>query len=364
MAKISGYVSELPDTGSRLSHLEEYPEGCPLTSSALRLAGATLGIRSCLYVILAFARVSTPSTLTKRLTATTFFVLIPLEACRSLCRRSYQPFHTLTMSTKHLLPATAASAAFFRAIAIASTARRCPHALRSFSSAAAAHAQNSKRELYTVPAYTPHKFPDFPMPPRNSGVPDTSIAGPSPETQTTKPPPSPPHETTASQKSTSEAPQISMSEGEAQKSRPVPLVEPKTEAGATATTTKTNTDLKAKPRRTSKLRPRKAALTITPSAVEHLRELLSRPDPQMIRVGVKNRGCSGLAYHLEYVDKPGAFDEVVEQDGVKVLIDSKALFSIIGSEMDWHEDKLSTRFVFRNPNITEQCGCGESFSTA
>lgn len=73
----------------------------------------------------------------------------------------------------------------------------------------------------------------------------------------------------------------------------------------------------------------------------------------MIRVGVKNRGCSGLAYHLEYVDKAGVFDEAVEQDGVKVLIDSKALFSIIGSEMDWVEDKLNQRFVFRNPNISQ-----------
>ena len=68
---------------------------------------------------------------------------------------------------------------------------------------------------------------------------------------------------------------------------------------------------------------------------------------------MKNRGCSGLAYHLEYVDKAGKFDEAVEQDGVKVLIDSKALFSIIGSEMDWVEDKLNQRFVFRNPNISE-----------
>lgn len=72
----------------------------------------------------------------------------------------------------------------------------------------------------------------------------------------------------------------------------------------------------------------------------------------MIRVGVKNRGCSGLAYHLEFVDKASTFDEAVEQDGVKVLIDSKALFSIIGSEMDWVEDKLNQRFVFRNPNIS------------
>lgn len=68
---------------------------------------------------------------------------------------------------------------------------------------------------------------------------------------------------------------------------------------------------------------------------------------------MKNRGCSGLAYHLEYVDKAGKFDEAVEQDGVKVLIDSKALFSIIGSEMDWVEDKLNQRFIFRNPNISE-----------
>jgi len=129
-------------------------------------------------------------------------------------------------------------------------------------------------------------------------------------------------------------------------------------------------------------------MTLTPGAVSQLRALLAQPEPKLIRVGVKNRGCSGLAYHLEYVEKPGTFDESVEQDGVKVLIDSKALFSIIGSEMDWAEDKLSQRFVFRNPNISkfvllwlsedewivegceaddiitlaEQCGCGESFS--
>lgn len=94
-------------------------------------------------------------------------------------------------------------------------------------------------------------------------------------------------------------------------------------------------------------------MALTPSAVAQLRDILARPDPKLIRVGVKNRGCSGLAYHLEYVDRAGAFDETVEQDGVRVLIDSKALFSIIGSEMDWVEDKLSQRFVFRNPNISE-----------
>lgn len=106
--------------------------------------------------------------------------------------------------------------------------------------------------------------------------------------------------------------------------------------------------------RTSKLRaPRKAAMTLTHTAVSQLRTLLDSPDPKLIRVGVKNRGCSGLAYNLEYVDKPGKFDEEVMQDGVRVLIDSKALFSIIGSEMDWVEDKLSARFVFKNPNISK-----------
>ena len=107
------------------------------------------------------------------------------------------------------------------------------------------------------------------------------------------------------------------------------------------------------PKPRTRLRPRKAAMSLTPSALAQLRQLLSQPDPKLIRVGVKNRGCSGLAYNLEYVEKPGSFDETVEQDGVKVLIDSKALFSIIGSEMDWVEDKLNRRFVFRNPNISE-----------
>ncbi|PHH77570.1 hypothetical protein CDD80_456 [Ophiocordyceps camponoti-rufipedis] len=108
----------------------------------------------------------------------------------------------------------------------------------------------------------------------------------------------------------------------------------------------------------TKFRPRKAAMRLTPAAVERLRLLLDQPEPKLIKVGVRNRGCSGLAYHLEYVDKPGAFDETVEQDGVTVLIDSKALFSIIGSEMDWAEDKLNQRFVFKNPNISKRIRFG------
>ena len=99
--------------------------------------------------------------------------------------------------------------------------------------------------------------------------------------------------------------------------------------------------------------PQRAAMTLTSGAVERLRELLDDPEPKLIRVGVKNKGCSGSAYHLEYVDQPGKFDEQVEQDGVKVLIDSKALIKVLGSEMDWVEDKLSARFTFRNPNISK-----------
>jgi len=115
-------------------------------------------------------------------------------------------------------------------------------------------------------------------------------------------------------------------------------------------------------RRRPTIRATKAALTLTPAAVSRLRSLLNGPTPQLIRIGVRNKGCAGLSYHLDYVDKPGKFDEVVAQEDVRVLIDSKALFSIIGSEMDWHESALSSKFVFKNPNIKDACGCGESFN--
>ena len=89
----------------------------------------------------------------------------------------------------------------------------------------------------------------------------------------------------------------------------------------------------------------------TPHAVQRLRALLNGPTPQLIRVGVRNKGCAGLSYHLDYVDKPEKFDEVVEQDGVRVLIDSKALFSIIGSEMDWKEDALRQASPFSQGHL-------------
>ncbi|KAK0259222.1 Iron-sulfur assembly protein 1 [Friedmanniomyces endolithicus] len=204
----------------------------------------------------------------------------------------------------------------------------------------------------TESAYRPQTLePEMP-PPRNAGIPETSITS-SQKQQSW--PPSAPWQRKDSGVAASER------EGEAQKSKPTLAAQPtaivNNVAPAQPAPTATATPQK------SKLRPRKAALTVSPTALIQLRGLLAQPASKLVRVGVKNRGCSGLAYHLEYVDKPGAFDETVEPEpGVKVLIDSKALFSIIGSEMDWQEDKLSARFVFRNPNVTESCGCGESFS--
>ncbi|KAJ3299131.1 Iron-sulfur assembly protein 1, partial [Borealophlyctis nickersoniae] len=100
-------------------------------------------------------------------------------------------------------------------------------------------------------------------------------------------------------------------------------------------------------------RVRKAVLTLTPAAVARLRGLTDGPNPQLLRVGTKKKGCSGQTYSLDYVSAPAKFDEVVEQDGVKVVVDSKALFSLIGSEMDYVEEKLKSEFVFRNPNVKE-----------
>lgn len=88
--------------------------------------------------------------------------------------------------------------------------------------------------------------------------------------------------------------------------------------------------------------------TQLPGALEKLKALQTGPNPRMIRVGVKNKGCAGMSYALDYVDKADKWDEVVDQDGVAVVIDSKALFSVIGSEMDWEEGRVESRFVFNS----------------
>ncbi|KAK5715857.1 Iron-sulfur assembly protein 1 [Elasticomyces elasticus] len=190
----------------------------------------------------------------------------------------------------------------------------------------------------TESAYRPHTLEPQMPPPRNAGIPETSISGG--DKQQSWPPSAPWQRQESGEK---------LGEAEAQTTKPTVAAQPNSEAVAAPSPSP------AAPKKKSKLRARKAALTVSPTAISQLRGLLDQPDPKLIRIGVKNRGCSGLAYHLEYVDKAGAFDETVEPEpGIKVLIDSKALFSIIGSEMDWQEDKLSARFVFRNPNTCHE----------
>jgi len=105
------------------------------------------------------------------------------------------------------------------------------------------------------------------------------------------------------------------------------------------------------------------AMTLTEAAADRIRALLAqRGKPAVgIRVGVRSRGCSGLTYTLEYADEKAKLDEVVQDKGVIVLIDPKASMFIIGTEMDYVEDKLQSGFTFRNPNEKGCCGCGESF---
>jgi iron-sulfur cluster assembly protein len=108
---------------------------------------------------------------------------------------------------------------------------------------------------------------------------------------------------------------------------------------------------------------RKQAMSVTDAAAERVRALLAqRAAPAIgIRVGVRSRGCSGLSYTIEYADEKSRFDEVVEDKGVTILIDPKATMFLIGTEMDYAEDKLQSGFVFKNPNEKGRCGCGESF---
>ena len=108
---------------------------------------------------------------------------------------------------------------------------------------------------------------------------------------------------------------------------------------------------------------RPPAMTLTDAAVERIKTLLSAADKSVVglRVGVKAQGCSGMSYYVEYAEKELPFEEKVEDQGVTILIDPAATMFLIGSEMDYREDKLQSGFVFDNPNAKGQCGCGESF---
>ena len=107
-------------------------------------------------------------------------------------------------------------------------------------------------------------------------------------------------------------------------------------------------------------RPRPQVVRLTEAAAERVRDVMARTDKPYLRVGVKNGGCAGMEYVMDYADAPEAHDEVVEDRGVKILVASKAILFLLGSEVDVETTKLHSRFVFRNPNETDACGCGES----
>src|SRR5215475_2332689 len=109
-------------------------------------------------------------------------------------------------------------------------------------------------------------------------------------------------------------------------------------------------------------RPRPKVVTLTDAAAARVGEIMSEAASGVIgvKVGVKNGGCAGMEYVMEYATEAAPLDEIVEDKGVKILIDPKAILFLIGTEIDYITEKLSQRFIFRNPNQTDACGCGES----
>ena len=109
-------------------------------------------------------------------------------------------------------------------------------------------------------------------------------------------------------------------------------------------------------------RPRPKAVTLTDAAAERVREIMTNAEKDYVglRVGVKNGGCAGQEYTFAYAEQIEPLDEVVEDKGVTILIEPKAVLFLIGTEIDYEVTKLASKFVFRNPNETDACGCGES----
>jgi iron-sulfur cluster assembly protein len=106
--------------------------------------------------------------------------------------------------------------------------------------------------------------------------------------------------------------------------------------------------------------PGKAAVTLTPTAARQIARLMEKQGSKGLRIGVKKGGCAGMEYTMDYVADLNPYDEVVEQDGARVLIAPMAQMFLIGTEIDYEVDLLTAGFKFRNPNVAEACGCGES----
>ena len=111
-------------------------------------------------------------------------------------------------------------------------------------------------------------------------------------------------------------------------------------------------------------RPRPQVMRLTDAAASRIKDIMAKADKPFagVRVGVKNGGCAGMEYTMEYAKARGPHDEVVEDKGVKLLIDPTAVLFLLGTEMDYRTDKMRSGFVFNNPNQTSACGCGESVS--
>ena len=109
-------------------------------------------------------------------------------------------------------------------------------------------------------------------------------------------------------------------------------------------------------------RPRPQVMRLTEAAADRIKAVMANADRPIagVRVGVKNGGCAGMSYFMEYAESINPLDEVIEERGVRILVDPKAVLFLLGTEMDYKIDKLSAQFVFNNPNQTAACGCGES----
>ena len=107
----------------------------------------------------------------------------------------------------------------------------------------------------------------------------------------------------------------------------------------------------------------KQVITLSDRAAERVKEIMSKAKEPFVgvRVGVASGGCAGMSYIMEYAKTVNSNDEIIEDKGVKVLIDPKAVIYLLGTEMDYKKEEFSSSFIFKNPNETERCGCGESF---